>query len=148
MAALTHLLIRTLHVLGMALLLGGATVAWLVLREDTTDPLAVAVRYEWLFWVTLGVVVLTGVGNLGAVGAPGPATRWGQTFLAKLLLVGGFLLGSLVRTLALVRMDRAGVVGENVGGGSAVRGWTRRAYAATGWTLVAIVVLGEVLAHG
>lgn len=148
MAAVTHLLIRTLHMLGMALLLGGVTVAWLVIREGAADSLAVAVRYEWLFWLTLGVVVLTGVGNLGAVGAPGPATDWGQAFLVKLLLVVGFVVGSLLRTLVVVRMDRAGVAGGSAGDTPAIRTWTRRAYAATGWVLLAIVVLGEVLAHG
>lgn len=148
MAATTQLVVRTLHVVAMALLFGGAAVAWLVVREDVADPLAVAIRYEWLFWASLGVVVLTGVGNLGAVGAPGPETRWGQTFLVKLLLVVAFAVGSLLRTLAVVRLDRSVAVRGRTRSLRPPREWLRRAYAATGWTLVAIVVLGEVLAHG
>lgn len=88
-----HLAIRTVHVLAMALLVGGAAGLWAAARRTPDDLHALATGYEWLFWAALGVLVLTGVGNLGALGAPGPATRWGQVLLAKLALVTAFVLG-------------------------------------------------------
>lgn len=142
MAASVHLAIRALHVIGMALLLGGAAGAWFVVREDLADPLGVALRYEWLFWGAFGVMVVTGVGNLAAVGAPGPATDWGRVFLVKILVVLAFVVGSLLRTLAVVRVKNDGGSREGMGR------WTRRVYGVTTATLLVIVVLGEVLAHG
>jgi len=136
-----HLAIRTLHVLGMALVLGGAVGVWAAVRGPVSDLRALAMTYEWVFWAALGVLVLTGVGNLGALGAPGPETRWGAVFLVKLTLVIVLVAGSAVRTLALVRADQA--VPDGV-----LAAWSRRAYGLTTVTLLGIVVLAEVLAHG
>lgn len=133
-----HLAIRTAHVLAMALLVGGAAGLWAAARRTPDDLHALATGYEWLFWAALGVLVLTGVGNLGALGAPGPATRWGQVLLAKLALVTAFVLGSAVRSLAVARTDRA----------TPLAAWGERAYGLTTVTLLALVVLAEVLAHG
>jgi len=154
MAAL-HLLVRLVHVAGMAVLLGGAALVWgqcrlapdgpddepLATDRARDEPLATAAAYEWLFWGAVGLVVLTGVGNLGAM-APavrGPGTGWGLTFAVKLAAVGGLLAGSLARTLAVARW-RA----------TAIRPGTRlgTAYAATAGYLVVLVALAEVLAHG
>jgi putative copper export protein len=135
------LAVRTLHVLTMAVLVGGTLAVWYGYRtEAVTDP-SLARRYEWSFWAALGVLVVTGVGNLGAVGAPGPATAWGRTFLVKLVLVLAVVVGSAVRTLAVVHVtdDPAGAVQSPVVG---------RLYGATTVALVAVVVLAEVLAHG
>ena len=146
------LVVRTLHVLGLALLLGGAAGVLLAVRTPKSDPLALAVGYEWLFWPVLGVMVVTGVGNLAAVGAPGPATDWGATFTAKLGLVLLFVLGSLLRTVTVVRMSGEAKGKPPLGAvrsrERALRRWTRRAYGATAGLLVVLVVLGEVLAHG
>lgn len=141
MSELLHLAIRTLHVLGMVVLLGGAGALWLAARGQTDDLHRFAVTYEWLFWGAIGVMVLTGIGNLGALGAPGPSTGWGQVLLVKLPLVVLLILGSAVRTLAIVRVTRAVST-------SALAPWSERAYGLTVVTLVAIVVLAEVLAHG
>src|SRR6476646_7796682 len=93
-----HLLIRYLHIVAMALMLRGALLLWrLSVSAPATDGdaqqrlmLVGARRYEFLFWLALGVIVMTGVGNLGALGAalPGPQSTWGTKFIAKV----GFVL--------------------------------------------------------
>lgn len=135
--ALHHLLVRSVHVLGMALLVGGSVAAWAALRWTDADPRRVAAGHEWLFWTALGAMVATGVGNLGtlAPAVPGPASAWGATLTVKLLAVLGLLVGSAARVLA-------------VEGGRGGRGGLRRAYAATVWYLVGLLALAEVLAHG
>ena len=148
---LSHLLVRWVHVLGMAALFGGAVLVWGVLRLDeaSEDPpagLRVAATYEWLFWAGLGLLVLTGVGNLGSMAPaiPGPETRWGAAFATKLLGVFGLLIGSLIRTLGVVgvRSRRASRLSPRV----FLR--LRAGYAATAVLLLSIVALAEVLAHG
>lgn len=143
-----HLAVRAVHVLGMAVLLGGAAFTWNAFRRDAATgglsdaALASAVDYEWLFWGAAGAMLVTGVGNLGAVGAPGPETRWGTVFLPKLFVVLLLFVGSSVRTLLVLRVRslegrpaRATVV-------------LRRSYALTTWALVAIVAIAEVLVYG
>lgn len=143
--ALSHIAIRVVHVLGMALLVGGAVVVWGYYRWlpaglESDNRLAVAAGYEWLFWGAMGVLVMTGVGNLGALapGLPGPETDWGVTFTVKVVAVLGILVGSVVRTLVIARRRRA-TVGPH---------WLRRAYSLTALALVGVMALAEVLAHG
>ncbi|SFL25965.1 hypothetical protein SAMN04487950_3092 [Halogranum rubrum] len=141
--ALSHLAVRWLHVLGMALALGGALLAWASLRLDlpTSAALAVAAAYERLFWAAMGLLVMTGVGNLGALAPSIPGGEWSETFSLKLFLVGLVLLGSLVRSLLVVDARRTSAdTLETVS--------LRRAYAATSVFLGLILVLAEVLAHG
>lgn len=140
MAALIHIAVRTLHVLGMAVLLGGAGALWYTARRGDGTVASIATHYERAFWGALGVMVVTGVGNLGALGAPGPDTRWGTILTVKLAIVAAFVLGSLVRTLAVVRMESAD--------GRHTTPFCRRAYGATTGVLLVLVVLAEVLAHG
>jgi len=137
--------IRTLHVLAMAVIVGGTTVLWYSYRSSAITSLAPARQFEWLFWGSVGVLVFTGVGNLGALGPPGPGTDWGRTLLVKLTVVVAVVAGSVVRTLLLVQAsDR-----EASGGLSpALRRTLSRAYGATAAVLLGIVVLAEVLAHG
>lgn len=141
MAAALHLLVRIVHVLGMAVLFGGAAVVWIALRAAPRDrdPSSLVVRYEWVFWGTMGVMVVTGVGNLGALGAPGPGTRWGTLLSAKLLIVLAFVLGSFLRAFVVLALR------DRDAGGHAV---LRPAYGATAVALLVIVALAEVLAHG
>lgn len=140
MAELVSLGIRTLHVLTVTVLVGASLVLWDGYRTETYTDLTLARRYEWGFWAALGVLAVTGVGNLGAVGAPGPATDWGRTFLVKLLVVLAVVVGSAVRTLAVAR------VGD--GGHPAQLQSVGRLYGVTTAALLAVVVLAEVLAHG
>ena len=85
-----HVAIRWVHVAAMATAFGGAiTVLALSTRPGADSAgavIAVAVRYEWLFWAAAGVLAMTGIGNLAAFGAAllGPATNWGATLLLKL----------------------------------------------------------------
>jgi len=136
-----HLAVRTLHVLGMAVLVGGAAGVWIAARRSIGDRTDIARSYEWAFWAALGVMLVTGIGNLGALGAPGPATDWGQLLLAKLSLVTVLVLASMVRTLAVVRTD------ETVSP-TRLAAFHERAYGLTTLALLALVVLAEVLAHG
>lgn len=142
MAALASLAIRWGHVLAMGLLFGGAVVAWGAFRTGHRPPREAAVTYEWLFWAGAGVLVMTGVGNLASLGptVPGPGTPWGRAFLLKLVAVGGLLIGSPVRTIAVIRWtDEAA---------PAITRRLRLAYAATAGYLLVVVALAEVLAHG
>ena len=149
-----HLLIRGLHVLAVTLLLGGAGLAWAVLaradgnnRFEARNALSIAESYEWLSWGAVGVVVMTGVGNLGvfAPSVPGPATAWGMTFGTKLLLVFLFLVFSAGRTL-FVRQVAARA--RNTRGARGVASSLTPVYAITTVGLVVLLALAEVLAHG
>ena len=144
MAGALDVAVRTLHVLGMAVLLGGAGSLWYAARRNDHAPLTAARWYEWAFWGALGVMVVTGVGNLGALGAPGPDTRWGTILLAKLVLVVAFVLGSLVRTVAVARLCDDGGRDDD----RRLAPFCRRAYGATTAVLLGLVVIAEVLAHG
>ncbi|MFB6199004.1 MAG: CopD family protein [Halobacteriaceae archaeon] len=141
MAAVLHLLVRFIHIVGMAILVGGTLFTWITIR--TTQLSTVLLRkYEWAFWGTLGVMVITGVGNIGARGAPGPATQWGTLLTAKLTLVLLFTLGSILRTLTVLRLSKRQPIPD--------RGTTllRQSYAATAGALLLIAAVAEVLAHG
>ncbi len=135
------LVVRYVHVVAMATAFGGALlVTWLAWRLPPGRIIDLALRYEQLFWLAAGVLVMTGVGNLGAFGTalPTPATGWGRTFIAKLVLIALLLLVSLPRSLAVVRLSTA----------SAAAAGLRSIYTVTSGLLAAIVGLALVLAHG
>lgn len=155
MSQVVPLTIRTLHILAMAVVVGGTVVCWYGFRSDSIGDLALARRYEWAFWAALGTLVLTGVGNLGSLGVPGPATEWGRTLLVKLSLVVVLLCVSVVRTLSVVRAEERldeerfeGEPSDDPIDPTALRRYLGRAYAVTFGFLLVIVVLAEVLAHG
>ena len=139
MAASLHLLVRTVHVLGMAVLLGGTVAVWYARRTDRSVP---SLSFEWVFWATFGVMLVTGVGNLGALGPPGPDTRWGRLLTAKLLVVLALVVGSGLRTMVVLRLSAAA---DETAGAEAPLG---ALYGATVVALLLLVVLAEVLAHG
>ncbi len=135
------LVVRYVHVVAMATAFGGALlVTWLAWRLPPSRIIDVALRYEQLFWLAAGVLVMTGVGNLGAFGTalPLPATGWGRTFIAKLVLIALLMLVSLPRSLAVVRLSTVPAAAARL----------RSVYAATSGLLAAIVGLALVLAHG
>ncbi|MFC6731297.1 MULTISPECIES: hypothetical protein [unclassified Haladaptatus] len=142
--ALPHLLVRSVHVLAMAVAVGGAVVVWWLLRANggRTEAVRIATGYEWLFWAAMGVLVATGVGNLGALapGVPGPGTQWGVVFNTKLLAVLGLLLLSLGRTVIVVEIRKRVDTGANR--------FLSQAYAVTTLYLLSLLALAEVLAHG
>jgi uncharacterized membrane protein len=142
MATALHLVVRFLHVLGMAVLLGGALLAWYAVRAVPRESLPVATGYEWVFWASLGVMVVTGVGNLGAAGVPAPATRPGTILTAKLLSVLAVVVGSFLRTLVVLELR------AHADPRLADAVLLRRLYAVTAGALLVVVALAEVLAHG
>ena len=138
--AATHLFVRWVHVLAMAVALGGAALTWGVSRAaDAETTVAVATTYERAFWGALGVLVMTGVGNLGALAPAIPRGRWGMALLAKLTLVCLVLVGSALRS-ATVRAARDAAAPPPT--------TLERGYALTTLALVAVVALGAVMAHG
>jgi len=136
------LVIRWLHVAAMATVLGGAVLlSWLAVRGARTTMVEVAVRYEQLFWAALGVIVMTGVGNLGAFGLalPAPETTWGGTFVLKITAVVLLIALSLPRSLVVARL---------AGGAHASTTTMRWLYGGTAGMLGGIAALAVWLAHG
>jgi uncharacterized membrane protein SirB2 len=98
------LAIRWLHVAAMSVAFGGAfLVAWLA-WQTKDHVIETAVRYEQVFWAAAGVLVMTGIGNLGAFGVSllEPSSSWGTTLIAKLWLVAVLIIVSLPRSLAVL----------------------------------------------
>jgi putative copper export protein len=143
-----HVAIRWLHVAAMATAFGGAiTVLALSTRpgvDSAGAAVAVAVRYEWLFWAAAGVLAMTGIGNLAAFGAAllGPATDWGMTLVLKLGSVLALVVLSLPRTLAVARMSASRPIAPSV----VVA--VRNLYGATTGAFAAILAMAIWLAHG
>lgn len=146
------LIIRWLHVLGMALVLGGAVLIWGYLRyfaqpmnsRREQSALEIAQAYEWVFWGAIGVLVMTGVGNLGALAPaiPPPETQWGLILTIKLLAVLVFLVLSAVRLFVLQehRIKANQTEGD--------RRVLEFGYGLTAVYAIGILVLAEVLVHG
>jgi len=143
------LLVRLVHNLAMALLLGGALLltflAWKA-RGTTaeSDLLRTAQAYEALFWLGAGLLLLTGIGNLGVFGEglPGPRTGWGTAFLLKMASVVLLLIASLFRSLL------AAGAGAPVDRFQDLRRAFLPLYAATSLLLALIVTLAVRMAHG
>lgn len=146
------LLVRWVHVAAMALVLGGTLLVWAMsLRMGQLDSaehgrllLGLAERYERLFWLALGLLVMTGVGNLGAFGAalPGPTTAWGGRLGLKLVAVLVLFVFSLLRTLVVTRLSIAGEPGV-----ARVARLFPALYGGTALAVAAIVLLAVALAH-
>ena len=147
------LVIRWLHVGAMAAALGGALLLLLLAADAQREQeaghdgflLRTAEAYEWLFWAAVGLLVATGVGNLGALGddLPESGTVWGRKLTVKLLAVLALLLLSIVRTSLVARLCIGGVAlcerGERLL-------WVL--YAGTALVLLTILSLALSLAHG
>jgi uncharacterized membrane protein len=151
MALVPAVAVRTLHLLAVTVLLGGAALTWLQFRRagsesDETPALALAESYEWLFWLAVGVVALTGVGNLGAM-APAIPTEgaWTATLLVKLGVLLAVLVASAWRTLVVVRVRRRSTRHSLSSRSLGVLHWS---YDGTTAVLVGLLALAEVLAHG
>jgi hypothetical protein len=142
------LVIRVVHVGAMAFMLGGGVLLLAALfksKPAASDPQLVVLtpilrQYERYFWLAAGLIVMTGVGNLGAFGAslPGPDSTWGIKLGIKLSLVVILFLLSLPRTLLAARRPA----------GAALSGPARAVSMATTLLLVLILFLGVSLAHG
>lgn len=105
------LLIRWLHVSSVAFILGGALLIFILLHVTHRNQDASSRRvlqdlmriFEWGSWASIGLVIATGIGNLGHFGASLPDARsdWGKELTLKLGLVVVFLLFSGIRSLAV-----------------------------------------------
>jgi len=135
-----------MHVAAMAVAFGGSILVLAVAMRRAAGSAAVvlqvAATYEWAFWGAIGVLAMTGIGNLGAFGTslPAPATEWGGTFEIKLVVVLTLVLVSVPRTLALLMVATT----------PAMRNLhtIRRLYSVTGGAFVLILALAVTLAHG
>jgi hypothetical protein len=98
--------------------------------------------YEWGFWCAMGLIAMTGVGNLGAFGAnlPEPSTDWGRRLAMKLAVVMLLLALSGLRTLMLIlaRASEAPSAGLRALGGL---------YGATVVLTAAVIGMAVALAH-
>jgi hypothetical protein len=146
------ILIRWLHVAAMAVALGGAALVTALVFDRQRGVggggalLEAAERYEWFFWAALGVLAMSGIGNVAALGSglPTAGTGWGATFVLKLLGVVALALLSVPRTLVVVQL-------RALDSGSIAAAFTRTLqwlYAGTVAGLAAILAFAVWLAHG
>jgi hypothetical protein len=144
---LIHFWVRWVHTVTMGVLLGGTVLMWISTvrprvgtSRDWLAPLAE--RFELLFWLAMGVQVITGIGNMGAFGAalPAPSSAWGGTLLLKLALVLALMLLSMLRTVIVARVHARDAAMPRALGAAL--------YSATAVLLAAIVYLAVSLAHG
>jgi hypothetical protein len=140
-----HLVVRWLHVAAMATAFGGAVLVAFLASRSVQGAIApnvlsqAAIGYEWIFWAAAGVLAMTGVGNLAALGLglPEPTTSWGTTLQLKLDVVLALVAISLPRTLAVATlsdMTRAPRV-------------LSRIYATTALLFAIVLALAITLAH-
>ena len=109
----THVVVRMIHVLAATILVGGPlsmTLLTAATHRDRLPPaaiLALATRIEVAYWLAFGIIVATGIGNLGALGngLPDPGTTWGTTLVLKLIVVGALALFSAVRAIVIARQS-------------------------------------------
>lgn len=118
-------------------------------REDLPGSeglLALSKQYEWLFWGGLGLLALTGVGNIGNFGAnlPGTNSAWGSRLLMKLIVVLILMLFSSIRTwvIAGLRAQEADLPTLRIAS------MLQNLYAGTTLLIIVILVLAVSLSHG
>jgi hypothetical protein len=145
-----HLSIRWLHVAAMAISFGGAVTLFALSARTKNGALDaalvdVALRYEFMFWLAAGILVMTGIGNLAAFGSGLPQSRtdWGTTFALKLGFVIVLIFLSLPRTLAIVRLRQRSRVLT-----AALQSRLRTMYGGTGTAFAIALGLAVWLAHG
>lgn len=86
---------------------GGAALAWALAASGDRARLLVpvATRFEAGHWAAAGLAVLTGVGNVGAIGAvPIARSPWGARLAAKLALAIVLLAFGACRTALVARL--------------------------------------------
>jgi Copper resistance protein D len=142
-------LIRWVHVTSVAFLFGGALLIFILFvftnrrAADRRTLLDLMQVYEWASWAAIGLVVMTGVGNLGhfGKGLPAPDSEWGKELTLKLSLVGVFLAFSAVRSISVALLQAQ--PDSTRGVPAALQGM----YAATAIFVAAIVGVAIALAH-
>jgi hypothetical protein len=101
---------------------------------------AAVVRYEQGFWAAVGLLTMTGIGNLAVFGAalPGGQTDWGARLLTKLAAVAVLVVFSAYRTL---------VVARGAGGSGPACRLLAALYGATAFLSLVVLGLAVSLAH-
>ena len=106
--------VRYVHVVSATLMAGAACIVCALCASsraahESEAVLAVAVLYEWAFWLLIGVTVATGVSNLGLKGEGllGAETTWGRALTIKLAAVLFLLALSGVRSDLVIRLRAA-----------------------------------------
>jgi hypothetical protein len=142
--------VRYIHVASVTLLLGGSALlcAWSVSLKEEHGAAAVvqaASTFEWMFWSIAGVLVLTGVSNLGLKGdgLMPPNTTWGAALSVKLAVALTLLAVSLTRSDIVIRCRQTRFVSPERAG--RVLGWM---YGFTVVLLLTALWIGLGLAHG
>jgi uncharacterized membrane protein len=142
--------VRYIHIASVTLLLGGSALlcAWSVSLEQGRGAAAVlqaAITFEWMFWSIAGVLVLTGVSNLGLKGdgLMPPNTTWGTALTAKLAVALILLMLSLTRSDIVIRCRQAPPAAADRA--SRMLG---RMYGLTAVVLLTALWIGLGLAHG
>src|SRR5262249_5413343 len=141
--------IRTLHVASAAWIFGGALLIWLFTitgrnrTEGYPSVLGLMRTYEWGFWIAVGVLVLTGIGNLGHFGdaLPPPESPWGHKLVIKLSLVLFLLALSALRVASLAVAETQAAMN------SRALGRLGGLYGATVASLAGVLGLAVSLAH-
>ena len=102
--------------------------------------------YEIVFWVAIGLLVMSGIGNLGVFGKglSDWHTPWGMKLFIKLMFVAVLVFFSLVRTFIVSRLYLSNLQELSAS-------WLHnmeRFYVATALLLAIILTLALGLAHG
>jgi hypothetical protein len=146
-------LVRSIHVGSASFLIGGGLLLillWLMqMHGEARLPAAAHLQfmavYEWGFWGAAGLMVATGIGNLGAFGSalPDRDSVWGSTLMVKLGAFMALLTFSVLRTSCLALIEASGTTGRE----AAAVSMLNRLYGATALLLLAIMALAISLAH-
>ncbi|THE64741.1 DUF2214 family protein [Salinadaptatus halalkaliphilus] len=135
-----YFVVRTLHLLGVGTVLGGASVLWVAFRTDDVSVRLLS-WFEGLFWPIFALVVFTGLGNLVAFGTPPAGTDRGTVLTVKFGCILAVAMGSVVRTFAVVRTQQCDCI-------PASNPRLRWLYAGTAWLLGGLVVVARVIVRG
>jgi uncharacterized membrane protein len=142
--------VRYIHIASVTLLLGGSALlcAWsLSLKQEhgAASVVQAASTFEWMFWSIAGVLVLTGVSNLGLKGdgLMPPNTSWGTALTIKLTTALILLAFSLTRSDIIIRCRQTPLASPARAG--LVLGWM---YGLTVVLLLTALWIGLGLAHG
>lgn len=145
---------RWVHVAAMAVIFGGSILLWAAARryrslsEDQPGGKALLLlskQYEWFFWGGLGLLALTGIGNLGNFGAnlPGPISPWGGRLLTKLTLVLLLALFSAIRTWVVAGLG----AGAEDPPSAKTASMLQKLYGGTSLFIIVILLLAVSLSH-
>ena len=116
---------------------------------------AIVTRFGWIAWGAMGVIVLSGIGNLFMVGDDAPFSlwssdyRWGRIFLEKMIFVGVAVALTAIHTF-FVGPQQLRLAEQAAANPEDVRYYRRMSILISTVALVAAIVavyMGVLLAH-